>query len=224
MAAQVTAAALLAKRFWRIIVAGIVATVVAVMMMFVLVFGAAAAVFPGTDGGGDERPGGGGDAPSGEIGGCAPDCEGADGPQAGLSVKDALNAGLGEVGQSFPTGWNQPGECIISVQRWIAKGGGNFSPGGVVTGYLNSPALRVTDGSLRPGDVIQYENDASPDTFLGGVHTYMVLGVHDDGTHDVLEANNPGGSGLVGTQERQKASPPPGFKAVVWRFAKTPDV
>lgn len=156
------------------------------------------------------------------VGTCAPDCPGADGPQQGFSVKQALAMAQSEIGQYFPTGYNQEGECIKSVQRWVNNSGGYFSMGGVVAGYTASPALRVTDGSLRPGDVIQYENLASPDIFLTGVHTYMVLAVNNDGTHDIIESNY-NWDGQVGVRHNQTSTPPPGFQAVVWRFAAQPD-
>lgn len=162
------------------------------------------------------------EAISGEIGSCAPKCPGIDGPQEG-SIKTSLSLAMSEVGTARATGWNQPGECIVSVRRWLNAGGFNFGYGGVVGGYLNSPAVRVTDGSLRPGDVIQYTNISSPDAFGMGIHTYMVAKVNSDGTHDLVESNNPGGSGRVVNQKNFTVSPPPGWQAYVWRFAKSPD-
>lgn len=158
------------------------------------------------------------------IGGCAPKCAGKDGPQTGLSVKATIELALSEVGTSRPTGWNAPGECLVSVRRWLHHGGGNFAGGGVVSGYVNSPALNVTDGSLRPGDIIQYTSNGFEDMFGVGVHTYMVLQVHPDGTHDLVESNNPGGSGLVGRRDNMKPEPPNGWHAKVWRFAASPDL
>ncbi len=77
---------------------------------------------------------------------------------------------------------------------------------------------------MRPGDVVQYEHRAFPQSWEWGVHTYMVLGVHADGTHDIVESNVPYGSGRVGVRTKQRLSPPVGFNAVVWRFAVEPDV
>lgn len=54
---------------------------------------------------------------------------------------------LAELGTSRPTGWNQPGECIVSAQRWVANAGGYFGKGGVISGYRNSGAVN----SPRPG-------------------------------------------------------------------------
>lgn len=41
----------------------------------------------------------------------------------------AINAALADVGNSYATGWNQPGECLVSVRRWLAAGGINFGYG-----------------------------------------------------------------------------------------------
>jgi len=39
------------------------------------------------------------------------------------------DCGLAELGTTRPTGWDQPGECIKSVQRWVAEAGGVFGYG-----------------------------------------------------------------------------------------------
>ncbi|WP_217132360.1 hypothetical protein [Leucobacter chinensis] len=158
------------------------------------------------------------------IGSCAPDCAGADGPQSHVSVKRMLEVALSEVGTSRPTGHNMPGECIVSVRRWVGAAGGNFGCCGAREGRLTAGLLEVSDGSLRPGDVVQYESYAFPNGYPWGVHTYMVLAVHDDGTHDIIESNVPFASGLVGIRKNQRLTPPPGFRAVVWRIAGQPDV
>src|SRR5436190_1250282 len=41
--------------------------------------------------------------------------------------------GLSEIGTRRATGWNQPGECIKSVQRWVNNAGGSFGGGGVLS-------------------------------------------------------------------------------------------
>lgn len=158
------------------------------------------------------------------IGSCAPDCKGVNGRQGSFSVQAALDHAMSELGRQFNTGWGQPGECIVSVQRWINGAGGTFNPGGARGGYLQSGAVEVTDGSLRPGDVVQFESLLVPNAFLGGVHTYMVLSVNPNGTHDLIESNYlPPFQGVVGVRKNQELSPPPGFRAVVWRFATEPD-
>ncbi|WP_449279350.1 lipase [Leucobacter sp. GX0328] len=122
-----------------------------------------------------------------------------------------------EIGTSRPTGWSAPGECIMSAQRWIRAGGGNWVGGGnPVTNY--DTATRMTIADAAPGDIVQYENIESPTSWVTGVHTVMIVGVNTDGTFQIIESNNPGGSGLVSKDEAWLPKPPSGFEAVVWRF------
>lgn len=131
--------------------------------------------------------------------------------------KTAASAALADIGNSYPTGWNQPGECLVSVRRWLNAGGINFAFGGVHSGYTNSGATEVSWNNVQVGDVIQYESIYSPDAWIGGVHTVLVVGVNG-GTVQIVEANNPGGSGYVSTTTGWAPAPPAGFRAVVWRF------
>ncbi|MBO6438763.1 lysozyme family protein [Enterococcus faecalis] len=133
--------------------------------------------------------------------------------------KKAVELAVKDVGQSFTTGWGQRGECIVAVQGWIngAKAG-TFRPGGVRTGYLQSGAKEVAWNQAKSGDVIQYENLGNPDLFDVGVHTMLVESVNKDGTINVVESNNPGGSGLVGQRKGVTNRAPSGWRAVVWRF------
>lgn len=122
-----------------------------------------------------------------------------------------------EIGTSRPTGWSAPGECIMSAQRWIRAGGGNWVGGGnPVTNY--DTATRLTIAEAAPGDIVQYENIESPTSWVTGVHTVMIVGVNTDGSFQIIESNNPGGSGLVSKDENWLPKPPSGFEAVVWRF------
>ncbi|WP_423253372.1 PcsB-like coiled-coil domain-containing protein [Melissococcus plutonius] len=129
----------------------------------------------------------------------------------------AVNAALADVGNSYQTGWNQPGECLVSVRRWLTAGGINFGFGGVHSGYTGSGATEVSWSNVQPGDVVQYENTYSPDGWIGGVHTLLVVAVNG-GSVQIVEANNPGGSGYVSTTYGWNPAPPAGFRAVVWRF------
>lgn len=163
-----------------------------------------------------------------QPGTCAPNCPGVDGPDTNMSVKAAILLALSEVGTSRPTGFNGEGECMVSVRRWVNSAGGYQGGGGspLVT-FQNSRAVQVFDGSLRPGDVVQYLNIANPHSWGGygyGVHTYLVIKVHPDGTHDLVESNVPAGSGRVSVRLNQHFMPPPGWYASVWRFAKTVDI
>ncbi|MBL3688014.1 lipase [Leucobacter zeae] len=136
---------------------------------------------------------------------------------AGFDVEAAIELAESEIGTSRPTGWSAPGECIMSAQRWIRAGGGAWTGGGdPVSNYDN--ATRVTLANAQPGDIIQYENIASPTSWVTGVHTVMITGVNDDGTFTIIQSNSPGGSGLVTQEEDWTPAPPAGFQAAVWRF------
>lgn len=135
----------------------------------------------------------------------------------GFDVETTIAAAKSEVGTSRPTGWSQPGECIMSAQRWIKAGGGAWTGGGTpVSNYAN--ATRLLIGDAQPGDIVQYEHIESPDSWVSGVHTVLITGVNDDGTFQIVESNNPGGSGLVSEDDHWTPKPPEGFQAVVWRF------
>ncbi|MBP1326915.1 hypothetical protein JOF28_002147 [Leucobacter exalbidus] len=135
----------------------------------------------------------------------------------GFDVKAAIALAEEEIGTSRPTGWSQPGECIMSAQRWIVAGGGAWTGGGdPVSNYNN--ATRMTLATAAPGDIIQYEFMSSPTSWVTGVHTVMITGVNDDGTFTIIQSNSPGGSGLVSQEENWVPQSPAGFEAAVWRF------
>ncbi|MBL1224319.1 coiled-coil domain-containing protein [Enterococcus sp. BWR-S5] len=129
----------------------------------------------------------------------------------------AISAALADVGNSYPTGWGAQGECLVSVRRWLNAGGINFAVGGPHSGYVASGAKQVSLSEIKPGDVIQYENIYTPEGWIGGVHTVLIVGV-SNGTLHIVEANNPGGSGYVSTTKGWMPAPPANFRAVVWRF------
>lgn len=135
----------------------------------------------------------------------------------GFDVEKTIAAAESEVGTSRPTGWSAPGECIMSAQRWILAGGGKWvGSGDPVANYAGATRLTLSDA--QPGDIIQYENIASPTSWVTGVHTVLVTGVDKDGTLTIIQSNSPGGSGLVTKKENWTPEPPAGFQAVVWRF------
>ncbi|WP_250544225.1 lipase [Canibacter zhuwentaonis] len=136
----------------------------------------------------------------------------------GFDVEVAIALAKSEVGTSRPTGWSAPGECIMSAQRWIRAGGGNWY-GGIGTPVGNyANAIRLPASAALPGDIIQYEHLGSPDSWVTGVHTVLVTGVNPDGTLQIIQSNIPAGSGLVTEVKNFKPTPPAGFQAVVWRF------
>lgn len=123
-----------------------------------------------------------------------------------------------EIGTSRATGWSAPGECVVSVGRWLDAGGADRSQaaGNPVDNYRG--ALRLTIDFAKPGDVVQYENLDYPTSWVTGVHTLLITGVNGDGTFEIVQSNVPFGSGLVTLEENWVPDPPAGFQAVVWRF------
>lgn len=134
-----------------------------------------------------------------------------------FDVKATIALAEKEVGTSRSTGWSQPGECLMSAQRWIRAGGGAWTgSGNPVANYQNASRLTITNA--EPGDIVQYEHIESPTSWVSGVHTVLITEVHENGTFTIIESNNPGGSGLVAKDKSWTPAPPSGFQAVVWRF------
>lgn len=135
----------------------------------------------------------------------------------GFDVDAAIALAESEVGTSRATGWDQPGECISSVHRWVTAGGANWTGGGdPVKSYTGATRLTIADA--QPGDIVQYENIEFPTSWVVGVHTMLITERHDDGTFTIIQSNVPNGSGLVTKEEQWTPEPPEGFQAVVWRF------
>lgn len=136
---------------------------------------------------------------------------------AGFDVATAIELAESEVGTSRPTGWDQPGECISSVHRWVTAGGAAWTGAGNPVAVYEG-ATRLNMSSAQPGDIVQYEHLLYPTSWVTGVHTVLITEVHGDGTYTIIESNNPGGSGLVSKNTSWVPEPPEGFQAVVWRF------
>lgn len=132
-------------------------------------------------------------------------------------VNKAIQLAYSEVGTARATGWSAPGECIMSVKRWVTHGGGNWGPGGSpVNNYTTANEVQMKD--ILPGDVIQYMNSADNHSWGNGVHTVFVTGVNSDGTYRIVESNNPAGSGLVTSNDNWTPMPPAGWVAKAFRF------
>lgn len=136
----------------------------------------------------------------------------------GFDVQAAIAQARSEIGTSRATGWSAPGECIMSVIRWVeGAGGANWVGGGdPVSNYTG--ATRLTIEFAQPGDIVQYESIDYPTSWVSGVHTLLITGVNGDGTFEIVQSNIPGGSGLVTEVKDWVPQPPAGFQAVVWRF------
>lgn len=138
-------------------------------------------------------------------------------PTHSFDVEAAIALAYSEVGTSRATGYNQEGECIMSVRRWVRHGGAPWTGGGTPRGnYFNATEHPVSEA--LPGDVIQFIHIGSPDSWLPGIHTVLVVGVNEDGTLGIVESNNPGGSGYVSSNDNWTPTPPAGFQAVAFRF------
>lgn len=134
-----------------------------------------------------------------------------------FNTEVAIAAATREVGQTFPTGWNMPGECLVAAKRWVKAGGGNWYGAGTPIGNY-AGAKEVEYKNAAPGDVIQYLSPSSPASWVNGVHTVLVVANNRDGTLHIIEANNPGGSGTVSETKSWKPAPPQGVIAKVFRF------
>ena len=135
----------------------------------------------------------------------------------GYDAIATINAAYSEVGTSRPTGWSQPGECIMSVNRWVREGNGNWGSGGTPISNYNT-ATEISLADVQPGDVMQYIYIANPDDWAKGVHTVLITGVNGDGTFRIVQANVPSGSGYVSANDSWTPSPPNGFRAAFFRF------
>lgn len=134
-----------------------------------------------------------------------------------FNVEATLAAAKSEVGKSFPTGWNQQGECIMSVKRWIGAGKGNwYGSGTPVANYAGAKEIEYKHAA--PGDVIQYISTSNPNAWVAGVHTVLVTANNADGTLQIIESNNPGGSGYVSANKKWTPAPPSGLTFKVFRF------
>lgn len=134
-----------------------------------------------------------------------------------FDVAATISLAESEIGTSRPTGWSQPGECIMSAQRWIRAGDGAWNGSGdPVANYAG--ATRMSLATAAPGDIIQYEFVESPTSWVTGVHTVLITDVNTDGTFTIVQSNSPGGSGLVTEEKNWTPEPPTGFQAAVWRF------
>lgn len=138
-------------------------------------------------------------------------------PSKNFDVVSAIKAAHGEVGKSFATGWNQPGECLVAAKRWIRAGQGNWYGAGTPIGNY-AGAKEVEYKNAAPGDVIQYLSPTSPTSWVAGVHTVLVTKNNGDGTLQIIESNNPGGSGFVSENKKWTPAPPNGTVFKVFRF------
>jgi len=126
---------------------------------------------------------------------------------------------LAELGTTRATGWDQPGECIKSVQRWVAEAGGYFGWGGVISGYTNSGAVQVTATEATKGDILQWTT--GDDNDWSHPHTMCIVKNNGNGRFWIVQSNwdHPGY-----VSESKDWDPDPaahgrsGYYAMYWRF------
>lgn len=126
---------------------------------------------------------------------------GCDFPDAGYDICGAIELAYKEVGTTRATGFSMPGECIMSVKRWMEDGGGVPSMGGGSprSQWVNNGMKEIPVKDARPGDVIQWINQA--ESWDSGVHTLLVTANNGDGTFNIVESNALAGPGTVGKQD-----------------------
>jgi Family of unknown function (DUF5719) len=126
---------------------------------------------------------------------------------------------LAELGTIRPTGWDQPGECIKSAQRWVAEAGGYFGPGGVISGYTNSGAIKVSASQATKGDIVQWTNGNDND--WSHPHTVCIVQNYGNGRYWIVQSNWDV-PGLVSQNLNWDPNPQDygrsGYYAMFWRF------
>ncbi len=134
------------------------------------------------------------------------------------------NAGVAEVGNTYPTGWDQPGECMVAAQRWAiaANGGKNFFKytGGVVSVWTASGGVEVALDKLQPGDILQKASMGTDyDSNWDHVHTAVFRGYGEKGAVKIVDSNR-NFDGTVRTSDTYSLTAPLGWGWRAFRFGK----
>ena len=126
---------------------------------------------------------------------------------------------LAELGTIRPIGWDQPGECIKSAQRWVTEAGGYFGPGGVISGYTNSGAIQVSASQATKGDIVQWTNGNDND--WSHPHTVCIVQNYGNGRYWIVQSNWDA-PGLVSQNLNWDPNPEDygrlGYYPMFWRF------
>jgi hypothetical protein len=142
------------------------------------------------------------------------------GPQA-VRGAEIVRKALAEVGTRRPTGWNAPGECIVSVRRWVNDAGGKLTGPGVTESYKKAGAVEVPLSDIQPGDIIQFHAvGADANTNWDHAHTVLVTG-NNDGRISIVQSNSPEGSGLVTTVDPWTPSAREGWAWTAFRIGQS---
>lgn len=99
-----------------------------------------------------------------------------------------------EVGNTYSTGWGQPGECMVAAQRWAIAANGNKNffnyNGGVISVWTGSGGVEVPLDKLKPGDILQRASTGGDwDTNWDRVHTVVFRGYNTDSTVKIVHSN-----------------------------------
>jgi len=99
-----------------------------------------------------------------------------------------------ELGSQRATGWNQPGECMVAMGRWVNAAAGKtvWNPNATVyDSYIRSGAVEVGLNELKSGDVLQRVSMGSDfNTNWDHVHTMVFEGYAPDGTVNTIDSNS----------------------------------
>lgn len=127
-------------------------------------------------------------------------------------------------------GLDLPGECAVSVRRWVtAASGGSATPGGKdeVSAYGTATAIGSDIRLARPGDVVQYTPHPASGWEKAGLHTVVIAGSGDTpGTYHIYESNvqRTSRNGLqytwVSEDRNWTPKPPSGWTAEIYRYGK----
>lgn len=143
----------------------------------------------------------------------------ASGPKAvaagGFDSSRIADFGLAELGTTRALGWNQPGECIVSMARWLSAAGGTWAGGGVISSYQRSGGDSIALGSVVMGDVLQRTN--GDDQNWDRVHTVVVVQNYGNGTYWVVQSNA-NFDGKVTENRAWTPTSPAGWYWMGWRM------
>jgi uncharacterized protein YukE len=145
------------------------------------------------------------------------------GPQhlSNSRIADAAEAELRDHPGAMPTGWSQPGECMVSAQRWVEAAGGHVNRDGEVAGSYSGVAAQVPLADAQRGDIIQYVDPAAPNTDWDHVHTVVVVGRNNDGSYQIIERNFDLKGGIR-RDDSWTPSPHAGWVAEAYRYGDAP--
>ncbi len=147
----------------------------------------------------------------------------ASGPQhfSNAKIAEAAEKELAEHPEAMRTGWDQPGECMVSAQRWVKAAGGRVNPNGTVAGSYAGVSTQIPIAAAQRGDVVQYVDPRDPNGGWDHVHTVVVVGHNADGSLQIIERNFDFKGGIRRVPSWQP-HPAAGWEARVYRFGDQP--